>query len=119
MMRSMVERTLNDETLYRVLRLLASNPGLSQRELARELDVSLGKINYSLKALAGVGYIKVKIFRDSDNKKAYLYKLTSKGVMEKTKAGARFLEGKQAEFERLAEEIFELRGEIAGSSFCD
>lgn len=72
----MIERTLDDEARYRLLRLLADNPKLSQRELARELGISLGKVNYCLKALLDRGYVKAVNFKNSRNKRAYLYQLT-------------------------------------------
>ena len=107
----MTEHILDNETRYRLLRLLAENPGLSQRELARELDVSLGKLNYCLKALLDVGYVKARNFKNSENKQAYLYKLTPEGLAAKAAATVRFLARKQREFEQLAEEIATLRQE--------
>jgi len=111
MMRSMNERILDNEARYRLLRLLAETPNLSQRELARELDVSLGKLNYCLKALLDVGYVKARNFKNSEMKQAYLYKLTPEGIAAKAAATVRFLGLKQREFERLAEEIAVLRRE--------
>lgn len=107
----MPERTLDDETRYTLMRRLERNPGLSQRELASELGISLGKTNYCLKALLDKGYIKATNFRNSHNKRAYLYQLTPVGIAAKSRATTRFLARKQAEYERLAEEIEELRRE--------
>ena len=72
-----------EDTHLRLLRLLESKPTLSQRALARELGISLGKINYCLNALIDKGWIKVKNFRDSDNKLGYIYLVTPRGIESK------------------------------------
>ncbi len=112
----MVEQVLDDEARYRLLRLLADNPELSQRELAHELGISLGKVNYCLKALLDRGYVKAVNFKNSRNKRAYLYHLTSAGIAAKALAAKRFLMRKQMEYERLAQEIEALRRETAEQS---
>jgi len=71
---------LNDEYRYKILGRLEANPEISQRELAKELGISLGKTNYCLKALVDKGLLKVNNFRNSENKKAYLYLLTPRGI---------------------------------------
>jgi len=111
--RSASTSLLDDEARYTLLRRLEDNPELSQRELAKELGMSLGKVNYCLKALLDKGYIKASNFRNSRNKRAYLYQLTPAGIAAKGRATTRFLARKQAEYERLAEEIEELRREAA------
>jgi EPS-associated MarR family transcriptional regulator len=103
---------LTDEYRYKVLKLLARNPHLSQRELARELGISLGKVNYCLKALIDIGMIKANNFKNSQNKQAYAYLLTPKGIEDKAKVAARFLNRKLAEHEALQEEIEVLRQEV-------
>lgn len=114
----MIEQVLDDEARYRLLRLLADNPELSQRELARELGTSLGKANYCLKALLDRGYVKAVNFKNSRNKRGYLYQLTPTGIAAKAAATRRFLILKEAEYERLHVEIELLRKnallEIAG-----
>ncbi|MDN5935180.1 MAG: MarR family EPS-associated transcriptional regulator [Nitrosospira sp.] len=112
----MSERTLDNETRFRLLRRLADDPALSQRELAGELGVSLGKVNYCLKALLDKGYIKAENFRNSQNKRAYLYQLTPAGIAAKTRATTRFLARKQAEYQRLAGEIGQLQREMEQSN---
>jgi EPS-associated MarR family transcriptional regulator len=107
---------LSDEYRYKILRRLEANPEVSQRELARELGISLGKVNYCLKALAEKGLLKVDNFRGSQNKKAYLYLLTPKGIEEKTKVTIRFLKYKMTEYESLKHEIKELQREAARNS---
>lgn len=107
----MNEQILDDETRYMLLRRLEANPELSQRELARELGISLGKTNYCLKALLDKGYIKAANFKNSHNKRGYLYQLTPVGLAAKSKATKNFLARKQAEYERLAKEIEQLQRE--------
>lgn len=110
----MNERTLLDTaTRYRLLKRLEANPGLSQRALARELGVSLGKVNCCLRALMDKGLIKARNFRDSRNKLAYLYVLTPKGVAEKARLTMEYLRIKVAEAEAIQREIEALRREAA------
>lgn len=108
----MTERTVLDTaTRYRLLKLLAVKPEASQRELARELGVSLGKANYCLRALMEKGLVKARNFRNSQNKLAYLYVLTPQGVAEKARLTAEYLRIKLAEAEALQAEIEALREE--------
>lgn len=90
---------------YRVLRLLEADPTLSQKELAEELGVSVGQINYVLKALIQKGHVKLNNFRSSTNKPRYLYLLTPAGIAAKASMTASFLQRKMAEYERLKAEI--------------
>ena len=101
-----------DELRFRVLRALESNPELSQRQLAAELGVSLGGVNYALKALVERGFVKAGNFRKSGNKVAYLYVLTPQGVAEKVSLATAFLGRKLEEYEVLRQEIESLRGEV-------
>lgn len=104
---------LETATRYRLLKLLEANPALSQREIARELGVSLGKVNYCLKALMDKGLVKVGNFRNSRNKLAYLYVLTPQGIREKARLTVEYLRLKLCEVEQLQAEIEALRQEIA------
>ena len=101
------------ETRYRLLKLLNENPTLSQRQLADETGVSLGKVNYCLKALIKMGLVKVDNFQKSNNKAAYAYLLTPKGVAAKAKITVDFLKRKQSEYESLVQEIEVLKQEAA------
>ena len=83
--------SLDDELRYRLLKRLEANPQASQRELARELGISLGKTHYALRALIERGWVKVGNFQRSTNKTSYLYKLTPTGIAEKAGAARRFL----------------------------
>jgi len=103
---------LSDEYRYKILKRLESEPETSQRELAKELGISLGKMNYCLKSLIEKGWVKANNFRNNQNKKAYAYLLTPRGIEEKTRATAHFLRCKVAEHEVLANEIEQLRGEV-------
>ena len=109
---SMAERILEDETRYRVLKALEANPQLSQRQLAGELGISVGKTNYCLKALTDKGWVKLGNVQRSANKRAYSYLLTSQGIREKTRLTRRFLQRKRAEYEALEQEIEQLRAEV-------
>ena len=103
---------LTDEYRSKILRLLEAYPEISQRELARELGVSLGRANYCLHALMEKGLVKANNFKNNNNKKAYMYFLTRKGIAEKARATARFLERKLAEYETLQKEIETLAGTV-------
>ena len=101
---------MNDDTNlkqehFNILRKLKNKPDSSQRELAEELGLSLGKLNYCLKALKSKGLIKVKNFRKNPNKINYLYILTPKGISEKTKLTINFMKIKLREYEKLKKRI--------------
>ena len=102
---------LTDEYRYRILKLLEADPQASQRQIADELDISLGRVNYCLQALIQKGLVKAKNFRNSGNKRAYLYLLTPKGIDEKTRVTLRFLKVKLNEYETLKRELEELQRE--------
>lgn len=102
---------LDETTHYTLLKTLEENPGLSQRDLARKLGVSLGKINYCLNALVEKGCLKVNNFRNSNNKMAYAYLLTPRGVEQKARMTVQFLKYKVQEYEKLRAEIEELQHE--------
>jgi len=102
---------LDETTHYGLLKTLEENPGLSQRDLAKRLGVSLGKINYCLNALVTKGSVKINNFRNSDNKLAYAYLLTPSGVEQKARMTVEFLQVKVQEYERLRAEIAELKRE--------
>lgn len=100
---------LQEDMHFRVLSMLERNPDISQRELARALDVSLGGVNYALKALISRGMVKVQNFSRSDRKLAYAYVLTPQGLAEKAKLTGSFLLRKLAEYESLKLEIESLQ----------
>jgi len=100
-----------DELHYKIYKQLESNPQQSQRELAKTLGISLGKANYCIKALVGKGLVKARNFRNNQNKLAYMYLLTPKGIEVKVSLTSRFLRYKMDEFEVLKKEIADLRRE--------
>jgi len=106
----------DDENTLKVLKILEKHPELTQRELAAELGVSLGKTHYLLKSLVDIGLVKLDNFQRSNNKWGYAYLLTPKGLAEKATITVRFLARKQVEFKRLEQEIESLKSEVAGSA---
>src|SRR5690554_4054429 len=104
-----------DEHHLKVLRLLEANPDMSQRELAEALGVSVGKTNYCIRALVDKGLLKMKNFRNSQNKVAYAYLLTPAGIKEKVELTKRFLQRRVVEYERLKKEIEALESELQKS----
>lgn len=100
---------------FEAMRLLAAQPEISQRDLSRALGLSLGKTHYVLHALLDKGLVKIRNFRRNDNKLAYAYLLTPKGVREKLRLTRSFLARKEVEFERLRSTIAQLRAEVRGS----
>lgn len=105
----------NEDYLFRILREIKKSPELSQRELSARLGISLGKANFLVRALIRRGWVKMENFKTSSNKKAYLYYLTPEGVEEKAKTTYQFLKRKTREYERLEEEIRQLREEARES----
>ncbi|NOS97706.1 MAG: MarR family EPS-associated transcriptional regulator [Methylotenera sp.] len=103
------QQTLKEDTHYRVLALLESKPNMSQRELAHALGVSLGGVNYSLRALMARGMIKLQNFTNSERKLAYAYLLTPAGMAEKASLTSLFLQRKLQEYEALKIEIAALQ----------
>jgi EPS-associated MarR family transcriptional regulator len=106
---------IHEESHLKVLRLLESDPSLSQRELSQALGVSLGKTNYCIRALLDKGLIKMQNFRNSNNKLAYAYLLTPAGIAAKADLTRRFLAQKQREYETLRQEIERLQEEVQAS----
>ena len=105
----MKERKNLSDLEYKILKNIEANPGLTQRQLAKELDVSLGKVNYVIRALLDIGWVKVDNFRKSDNKIGYLYLLTPEGIAQKTIITQQFLQRKIEEYDNLKKEIEELQ----------
>jgi EPS-associated MarR family transcriptional regulator len=106
-------RTPPEAWRLQLLKLLQANPTLSQRQLAEQLGVSLGKANYCLRALIEKGLVKLGKFSKNPNKRQYAYILTPAGMEEKTRIALAFLKRKEAEFERIRHEIEVLRQELA------
>ena len=100
------------ESEFYVLRELSQNNNLTQRELSKRLGLSLGSINFVLKALMKKGYIKMQRFKDSDNKAKYIYVMTPKWLYDKAILTKEFINNKLQEYESLKKEIEELKKEV-------
>ena len=98
-----------DETKFKILRKVGKKSEFSQRSLSKELGVSLGKLNYCLKALTNKGFIKISNFKNNEDKAKYLYLLTPKGLSEKTKITIRFMRQKAKEYDELKKDLQNLK----------
>lgn len=103
---------LPDDLDYELLRYIGGQENTNQRDLAARLGVSVGKVNYCMRAVVARGWVKVNNFRRSDNKRAYAYLLTPSGAVAKVRLAQVFLERKEREFEALRSAIAVLRQEI-------
>ena len=103
---------LSDEYRYKIMKVLESNPEISQRKLASELGISLGRVNYCMQALMEAGLVRVRNFRSSKKKSGYVYHLTPRGIEEKLRVTSRFLKRKMKEYEELEKEIEQMRLEM-------
>lgn len=103
---------LQEDTYFRVMRLLQDNPDMTQREIAIQLGLSVSGLNYCLKALIAKGWVKAQNFSQSKNKFGYIYLLTPMGIAEKVELTSRFLKRKMDEYEALSVEISSLRAEV-------
>ena len=102
-------RNLQEEANYHVLRILQANSAITQRDLAEQLGISLGSINYCLKALVVKGLVKMDNFKGANNKFGYIYVLTPQGLSERAALTKRFLARKLKEYELLQAEIEALK----------
>ena len=107
-----LEKKNENETELRLLVKLQESPDVSQRGLAADLGISLGSVNYCLKALVAKGFVKAENFSKNPNKFGYAYLLTPSGIAAKSKLTASFLKRKQAEYNRLAQEIADLEAQV-------
>ena len=95
----------DNQDYLNILRKIKDNPRSSQRELAEELGFSLGKLNYCLKALKAKGLVKISNFKKNPEKINYIYLITPKGIIEKTKLTVNFMKRKMKEYEELKKEL--------------
>ena len=107
---------LQEDTYFRVLRLLQDNPDMTQREIAQSLGLSTSGLNYCLKALIDKGWVKVHNFSQSKNKFGYIYVLTPQGIAEKLALTSRFLKRKLSEYDALKADIDGLQAEVQTSA---
>jgi EPS-associated MarR family transcriptional regulator len=108
---------LQEDTNFRVMRMLQDNPDLTQRELAERLGVSVGALNYCLRALIDKGWVKVQNFGNSKSKFGYVYLLTPSGIAAKARLTGGFLRRKIEEYEALRAEIEALKLETSAESW--
>jgi EPS-associated MarR family transcriptional regulator len=107
---------IQEDTYFRVLRLLQDNPDVTQRELAEQLGFSISGLNYCINALIDKGWFKVQNFSQSKNKFGYIYVLTPQGIAEKALLTTRFLKRKMAEYDAMKLEIDTLMSEMNSTS---
>ena len=108
---SQASRKTPEDTHFRIMRILQDNPDLTQREFADQLGMSVGGLNYCLKALIDKGFVKMGNFQKSKNKFKYVYLLTPQGIAERVMLTSRFLQRKMEEYEALKVEIEALQAE--------
>ena len=110
---------LQEDTAFRIMRILHDSPDLSQRDLANQLGISLGGLNYCLKALMDKGLVKLENFQNSKHKFKYVYVLTSAGIAQKIAMTGRFLKRKMEEYEALQLEIEALKSELGNEDMSE
>ncbi len=105
-------KSIDPDVHFRLLHLLEIEPELTQRQIAQKLGISLGGVNYCLKALIDIGHIKADNFSKNPNKSVYLYLLTPQGIAEKAKLTAGFLKRKMVEYHALKKEIDAIQSKV-------
>ncbi len=105
-------KTIDSDLHFRILNLLENSPDISQREIAQKLGISLGGVNYCLKALIDIGHIKIHNFNKNPKKVGYFYLLTPKGISEKVRLTSGFLKRKIVEYHSLQKEIESLQSKL-------
>ena len=107
------------EINYSLLKILNRDADLTQRDMAKKMGISLGKVNYCISELAKKGFIKIQRFNESKTKFRYLYILTPKGIEERARLTVSFLKRKITEHEEIKKQIKELGREIEESRLAD
>lgn len=110
-----IKSKFQDDTYFRLMRVLQESPRITQRDLAQKLGISLGSINYCLRALIEKGYVKVQNFSNNENKSKYVYLLTPSGIKEKTQLTLSFLQRKTLEYDSLKFEIESLQSRLVAN----
>ena len=105
------------EIRYRLLKVLSQDPNLGQRDMAKRMGISLGKVNYCVSELASKGWIKITRFKSAKKKIPYTYMVTPKGLEEKGRLTMRFLKRKLSEYEEIKKQIRELYCEAQEEDF--
>ena len=112
MTRTLKKQQTETDQMFVLMRLINENPSITQRDISAHMGLSLGKINYLVQALVEKGFVKVQNFRNSRNKAAYLYNLTPSGMEAKARTTYYFLKRKMTEYEKLEQEIQQLKTEV-------
>ena len=110
---------IEQEIRYRLLKILSQESNLTQREMAKRMGISLGKVNFCLSELAKKGLIKVNRFKSAKNKIPYTYILTPRGIEERASLTVSFLRIKIREYEEIKRQIRELTAEIEEEKLDD
>jgi len=110
------QKTIDPDIHFRVLHILEENPHITQRELAHKLGISLGGVNFCIKALIEIGHVKINNFQKNTNKSVYLYLLTPSGISRKTQLATSFLKRKMNEYKALKMEIDLIKLKIKDSN---
>ncbi len=113
------KKAIDPDIHFRVLHTLEENPHITQRELAQKLGISLGGVNFCLKALVEIGHIKINNFQKNTNKSSYLYLLTPSGMSKKTILATSFLKRKINEYKALKMEIDLIKLKIKDSNLIN
>ena len=114
-----MNETFEQEIRYRLLKILSNSPKLTQREMAKRMGISLGKVNYCLSEMGDKGFIKIKHFQMSRNRIKYLYLLTPQGLEERASLALRFLKRKIVEYGEIKKQIRELTREVEEERLAD
>ena len=112
-----MNKPFENETQYRLLKLLADEPKLRQLDMAKKIGISVGKANGCMAELVKKGFIKVKRFQKARRKPAYVYHLTARGIEEKGRITVAFLESKLQEYEEVKRQIHTLTLEVEENGF--
>jgi len=104
---------MTDELQHKLFKVITQNPNISQRDLSKNLGISLGKANYCLKALMTKGWVKAQNFKNNRNKLSYAYLLTPSGIEQKASVTVRYLRKKMEEYDELKAAVEELQKEIS------
>ena len=107
-----MNHSYEQEIRYRLLKILSEEPKLGQREMAKRMGISLGKVNFCISELAAKGWIKITRLKSARKKIPYIYMLTPKGLEEKGKLTVRFLKTKLAEYKEIRNQVEELHNEV-------
>ena len=107
------------EIRYRLFKILSRYSHLTQREMAKKMDISLGKVNYCISELTKKGFINIKRFKNSKNKISYIYILTPQGLEEKARITLSFLKRKISEYDEIKRQIRKLAREVEDERLVD